>query len=190
MTDQSISTIPDLFLARHASPGALKPGIVYHLPPGPSLSAQGEEEADALADFLFAHQVKQIYVSPLERTLQTARIAHQKYAIPVTVREGLRELTPGESIESIRQRAWPVFEEAYSNLQTTGPATILTHGGVVHVLLFALGMSEEEVERCCVFEHHNPLPPAGAWKVTKADQPAKWNLNLVFSPHEQIVEVG
>ena len=67
--------IPTIYLIRHATPDWSRTDLVYHLPPGPPLTAQGEAEAAKLGDFLRDMDVRHIFTSPLVRCLRTAEIA-------------------------------------------------------------------------------------------------------------------
>jgi len=33
-----------------------------------------------------------------------------------------------------------------------------------------------------LFDRHNPLPPAGAWKATRPSSDSVWELSLAFTP--------
>jgi broad specificity phosphatase PhoE len=121
--------------------------------------------------------------------MQTGRIVQERLAIPVTVREALKEIQPQEKTEDILERAWPVFLEALQvQDEVDGPVVILTHGGVVHVLLLGLGMASDTAERYCVFEHHNLIATAGAWEVNSENGNGGWAAQMRFSPKISIGE--
>jgi broad specificity phosphatase PhoE len=189
MKNEPSKSIFPIFLGRHAAPGTTPSGQVYHLPPGPSLSDQGVNEARHLAVFSRLEQVKMILCSPLERCMQTARIVQETIQAPIYTRDGLKELQPQERPVNILERSWPVFLEAVQlREEIEGPVLVLTHGGVVHILLMALGLSKEEVETYCIFDHHNPIPTAGAWEVLQNPDGGSppW---LAFAPDRSVDEI-
>ena len=76
--------------------------------------------------------------------------------------------------------------DAVLDIGKRGPTcALVTHGGPIVALLLALGMDETRLESCRIFDHRNPVPPAGAWL---AHQPAvgqDWILQLVYPPENQ-----
>jgi hypothetical protein len=51
------------------------------------------------------------------------------------------------------------------------------------LLLRELGLDRRAVDRYqTLFDHANPVPPAGAWQAVQHDASAAWELNLVFVP--------
>ncbi len=170
-----------VFLARHASPDLTRSDLIYHLPPGPPLTAQGQAEAQALGLFFQSAGVTKVYSSPLERCAQTARIITQVVSIPSEILPGLTELQPGEDKASLHARLWPLFEQAARESQNQ-PVALLTHGGAVTFLLGALGMDEATLNLRLTFDHRNPIPPAGSWSVSRDGEGQPWELRLAFTP--------
>lgn len=179
---QFVEHTPMVYLTRHATPDWDLPGIIYHRPPGPSLVPKGDEEARELAEFLKKNGVQKIYTSPLERCLQTAHAAVAETGSTLMVADGLIEVQPGESSRSILDRSWQIFESGWRESWFTGPVALVTHGGVVNVLLRRLGMSDYELHRMSRFDHSNQIPPAGAWQVTGSLENNQFELRLVFVP--------
>ena len=172
-----------IYLIRHATPDWTRTDIAYHLPPGPPLTEQGRQEAQALGAFLLASGVRLFYTSPLERCVHTTQIAAELGKASWQVDPGLIELAPGENAASILQRVKPVFERACLASLEAGPVALITHGGTVNVLLPELGMDEKTLaEHKKIFDHANPLPPAGAWLAERQDGEAAWSLRLAFKP--------
>lgn len=176
--------MPTLFLARHASPDWSRTDIPYFVPPGPPLSPQGLEEAQALAAFLAAAGVQRLLTSPLERCLHTAQIAAAAAGAPWEVVDGLREWQPQESREIVLARALPVVEAAWQAAHADGsqPVALITHGGPILALLAALGIPDAALEPLRIYDHRNPLPPAGVWQATRPSPQAGWDLRLAFTP--------
>lgn len=176
-----------VYLARHAAPDRSRKDLTYHLPPGPPLTSQGIAEAHELAQFAYSAGVKNIISSPLERCRHTAEIISQLNAAPVEVDKRLIELLPDEGYASVLKRVWPVFEAATQASLQAGPVVLLTHGGVVSVLLLALGMSSDLLSAQCVFDYNNPVHTAGAWQASRNISDGGWRLRLAFTP-QAVVE--
>lgn len=171
-----------IYLVRHATPDWSRTDIPYHIPPGPPLTEQGRAEAEALGAFLHQAGVRQIFTSPLERCHHTAQIAGALAGAPVETLPELGEWSPGETMQAMRERTWPAFEQACLACAETGPVALVTHGGPVLVLLEALGMPPEVSREHRIYDHRNPLPPAGAWLAQRNGQGEAWALELVFTP--------
>lgn len=169
-----------VFLARHASPDWERRDLPYHLPPGPPLTDAGRLEAADLGAFLDAWGTNRLYSSPLERCLHTAQIAASNSGASVAVLEELREWQPGETREQVQQRMLRVLERTRHATNHGLPCALITHGGPVAALLLALGMDENRLDNHRLFDHRNPLPPAGAWRLHQADGEPSWACNLIF----------
>jgi probable phosphomutase (TIGR03848 family) len=64
--------------------------------PGVHLSAQGQQQAQRLADRLATLPIVAIYSSPLERTMQSAKPLASRLNLPVEVSHGFAEIDFGE----------------------------------------------------------------------------------------------
>ena len=191
-----------LYLVRHASPDWTRHDLPYHIPPGPPLTEQGQDEARLLRDFLRRAGVRRIASSPLERCLQTAHLVadpqangHLEVAIPLDTWPGLMELQPGEPIDSIRSRFCSAFQAAWDIAGHHGPMALVTHGGPITFLLEEMGMDGARLKQAYEFDHHNPLPPAGTWQITRAAPNQPWKMALVFIPADltwqsKVIETG
>ncbi|MBI3240952.1 MAG: histidine phosphatase family protein [Chloroflexi bacterium] len=172
-----------LYLIRHATPDWSRTDLVYHLPPGPPLTPQGEDEATQLGAFLRDAGVRRILASPLERCQRTAQIAAGEAEASFHEDASLAEWRPEEKEIDVRERLWPTWERVASASPGTGPAAFVTHGGPIAVLLKDLGLDEIVLEHYRkLFDRHNPLPPAGAWKATRPSPGSAWELSLAFTP--------
>lgn len=176
-----------LFLIRHASPDWNRPDLPYHIPPGPPLSPQGLAEAQALAGFLQTTGVQRLLTSPLERCLHTAQIVSAATGASWQVVDGLREWQPHENKQIVLARALPVVEQAWHEVQGNGassPVALFSHGGPILALLSALGIDDGALETLRIYDHRNPLPPAGVWQVSPGDSGMQVDrdLRLVFVP--------
>ncbi|MFT3895324.1 MAG: hypothetical protein QM730_27175 [Anaerolineales bacterium] len=67
-----------------------------------------------------------------------------------------------------------------------GPIALVSHGGPIALLLLELGLSPDELAPYrTMFDTTNPLPPAGAWKIERANGKDGWEFDLVFTPTMQ-----
>lgn len=174
--------MPTVYLIRHATPDWSRTDLPYHLPPGPPLTAQGEDEANELGRYLKEAGIVAISGSPLERCWRTAQIAAAHVGLTADQEVGLSEWRPDEKHDDIHARIWPVWNKAIQTATDSGPVALVTHGGPVAVLLDRLGLIPEALTHYKkLFDRHNPLPPAGAWQATRTDADT-WQLTLAFTP--------
>jgi len=64
----------------------------------------------------------------------------------------------------------------------TQPVGYVTHVGPIAALLKALGMDEAVLESHRVYDHRNPLPPAGVWRLRRDESIHGWGMELVYPP--------
>jgi broad specificity phosphatase PhoE len=177
--------IPTIYLIRHATPDWSRTDLVYHLPPGPPLTAQGEAEAAKLGDFLRDMAVRHIFSSPLARCLRTAEIAATTAGLAAVEDTRLTEWRPDEKAPDVRARLWPAWVRAGELCLQDGAVALVTHGGPIGVLLTELGMDAKQLAHYqSTFDRRNPAPPAGAWRAVRASPDAPWSLDLAFTPEE------
>ena len=101
--------------------------------------------------------------------------------------DALREWQPHENKQIVLARALPVVEQAWHEVQgngASGPVARFSHGGPILALLSALGIDDPTLETLRIYDHRNPLPPAGVWQVSPGDTGAQADrdLRLVFVP--------
>ena len=173
-----------IFIVRHASPDWNLKHIPYAIHPGPPLSPKGEQEAEALAEFLKAQGVVKLYYSPFERSTRTAQIVSSHNGIPCVEELRLTEMrSRDEKGDKVSERMSLVFDEIAKESAVVGPIALVSHGGPIAFLLLALGMEKDELSALRKrFDSSNPLPPAGVWAVEWNDINKSWNLDLVFTP--------
>lgn len=184
MTPLTLFT-PTLYLIRHATPDWSRTDLTYHLPPGPPLTPQGEDEAAQLGAFLRDAGLRHILASPLERCLRTAQIVAGMAAVSFHEEATLTEWRPEEKEPEVHERVWPTWEQAASASLQPGAVALITHGGPIAMLLKELGLDSLALDHYRkLFDRHNPLPPAGAWKATRpsSDSASAWELSLAFTP--------
>ncbi|RME46657.1 MAG: MSMEG_4193 family putative phosphomutase [Chloroflexi bacterium] len=104
-----------LLLIRHAVNDWVGTNRLAGWTPGVHLNDEGRRQAEALAQRLADAELKAIYSSPLERTLETAEIIAQPHGLPVYIREGIGEARYGEwtgqKLEDLaKTELWPVIQ--------------------------------------------------------------------------------
>jgi broad specificity phosphatase PhoE len=181
------------FLMRHATPDWTRTDIRYDIPPGPPLTAAGEAEARAAAEFLRAHSITKIIASPLERAHRTASIIAELLSLPITVEPQLAEWREDENEEDVTMRSRSYWDMLWMPaLQPEKPVDLeqnhrcpllVTHGGPSRLLLNSLGVTSVHMEHYRTqFDHNNPMPPAGIWRLTRPVPDLPWQMDLVFTP--------
>jgi broad specificity phosphatase PhoE len=176
-----------VYLARHAMPDRSRVDIPYTVPPGPELTPRGMDEAAELGKYLCAAGVCFVQASPFERTLRTAMIAllgyHGAGAPPLEINDDLMEWRNDEIEKTVAERMRRAFLDAARQSARRGaPVAVVTHGGPVLALLKDLGVPADAVDRCRIYDHRNPLPTAGAWRVERMGDGL--GIELAFVPRE------
>jgi probable phosphomutase (TIGR03848 family) len=108
-------TMTQLLLIRHAVNDWVGTNRLAGWTPGVYLNDQGRCEAEALAQRLADAELKAVYSSPLERTLETAEIIARPHNLPVRIREDIGEARygawTGEKLEDlVKTELWPVVQ--------------------------------------------------------------------------------
>lgn len=85
-----------LLLIRHAVNDWVGKNRLAGWTPGVHLNDEGRRQAEALAERLAEAELKAVYSSPLERTMETAEIVARPRGLPVRIREGIGEARYGE----------------------------------------------------------------------------------------------
>ena len=85
-----------LLLVRHGETPSNVLGLLDSLPPGPSLTPLGRQQADALADRLATEPVVAVYSSVAVRAQETAAPVAARHGLPVRVVAGLHEVSVGD----------------------------------------------------------------------------------------------
>ena len=173
-----------IFLVRHASPDWKLKHIPYDIHPGPPLSPKGEQEAEALADFLKAQGVVKLYYSPFERSARTAQIVSNRNGIPCMEEIRLAEWrSVDEKEDKLNERMALVFDEISKESAAIGHIGLVSHGSPIAFLLLALGLEKDKLSQFKKkFDGSNPLPPAGVWSAEWNADKNTWNLDLIFVP--------
>lgn len=85
-----------LLLIRHAVNDWVGTNRLAGWTRGVHLNEEGRRQAEALAQRLARVELKAIYSSPLERTMETAEIIAQPHGLPIRIREDIGEARYGE----------------------------------------------------------------------------------------------
>lgn len=113
------------------------------------LSEEGKFQAGRLAERLADDQISVVYCSPLTRTLQTATILASPRNVPVTQRDGLREIHHGHWEGLRRSDVESQFPDEYAAWEED-PFTFAPQGGEAGVNVIARALP---VIREIVLEH-------------------------------------
>lgn len=182
------------YLMRHATPDWSRTDIPYDIPPGPPLTAAGEAEAHSAAEFLATHAITRIYASPLARTHRTAEIVAGHLGLDYTIDPAIAEWRHDEDEDAVTVRSRAFWDDLWNAshpfAQTHGNhyrPLIVTHGGPSRLLLQSLGLPLTHMEHFrAQFDHNNPMPPAGIWRLDHDSTTRQWSMQLVFAPVEYL----
>lgn len=110
------------------------------------LSDEGRMQASALADRLANETLAAVYASPMQRTVETARIIAAPHGLDPTARDGLREIDHGRWEGLLRSEAEEQFGDEYPAWEED-PFTYAPKGGEsgLNVLARALPVIREIV---------------------------------------------
>ena len=89
----------ELLLIRHGASAAAVPGEPFELLEGqadPPLAAEGREQAEKVAEWVAGEPLSALFVTPLQRTAQTAEPLAERTGLEPTVVHQLREIMLGE----------------------------------------------------------------------------------------------
>jgi probable phosphoglycerate mutase len=93
-----------------------------------ALSEVGREQLSKLARRLAGEPIAAVYASPLGRTIETARILAKPHGLPVTPKEGLREISHGRWEGKTRASVEKEFPQEYA-LWQQDPFSFAPEGG-------------------------------------------------------------
>lgn len=173
-----------LYLVRHATPDWNRTDIRYDIPPGPPLTAQGETEAQQVGDFLKTQNITHVYASPLERTTRTAQIIAATLGLEAENAPDIAEWVRDELADGVLARFRAFVDDALDASATRGPIALVTHGGPIRVLLADLGLDRAEIDHYRrSFDHDNPVPPAGVWRIRRSEHGHIEKPELVYTPN-------
>lgn len=168
--------LTDIFLVRHGHP-LQNSGLAYLSPPGPGLSDLGRQEARQAAAFLADKSVEHLFVSPFDRTTQTAEVLVEQLGTPVTFTRLVQEHGAGEQFDQVRER----IRELLHSLDDSPLSRIglVTHGSPIRAMLLELSRDKIDLTGH-VYSGGNPAPTAGIWHAQRSGD--AWRIDLVFKP--------
>ena len=110
------------------------------------LSAEGHVQVERLAQRLADDNIAAVYTSPLDRTIDTAKIIAQPHGLTPIPQDGLREISHGHWEGMTRKEVEETFREEYSSWEAD-PFTFAPEGGEsgISVLARALPVIREIV---------------------------------------------
>lgn len=108
-----------IYLIRHGENDFVKQHKLAGWLPGVHLNETGLAQAQSLAHRMENLQLKAVYASPLERTMETAEPLAKAQSLEIQIREGLGEVRvgrwQGQSLKGLRRRKlWPVIQQTPS----------------------------------------------------------------------------
>jgi len=92
------------------------------------LAEAGKAQAERLAERLSGDGITAVYASPMARTMETARIVARPHGLPVTARDGLREISHGHWEGKKRAEVEKLYPEEYTRWERD-PYSFAPEGG-------------------------------------------------------------
>jgi broad specificity phosphatase PhoE len=173
----NITMVQEIYVLRHAAPDRTGT-IPYNVPPGPPLTAVGQREAHQAAQWLRNRTIDVAYVSPFQRTRQTAMIVSEQLAVPFSFLDDIREGAPGEQHDMVRKRIRALLDTLDQHVATR--VMLVTHGCCVLATL-QLTTNDSIDLSMHRYDYGNQSPTAGIWHgVRRVDGLFDWQ--LAFKP--------
>lgn len=169
--------LKDFYIVRHGHP---QPGmnIPYDRAPGPPLSQVGQAEAQSTSIFLRDRAIDEVYSSPLDRALGTAKIISTELGVALLIDPDLAEQRSDEPFEDVKARIRQFMARADADDSVT--IAIVAHGAPIKALLQILSFDMIDLSKY-TFQNGNHVPTAGVWHAAR-DLFGAWQLTLVFKP--------
>jgi broad specificity phosphatase PhoE len=105
------------------------------------LSENGRGQARRLSERLASEPIRAFYASPMSRTLETARILAEPHGLPVTPREGVREISHGRWEGKKRADVERLYPEEYARWEAD-PYSFAPEGGETGLAVTARALPE------------------------------------------------
>ncbi|MCA9985600.1 MAG: histidine phosphatase family protein [Anaerolineales bacterium] len=166
-----------VFLVRHGAPD--KKGFTgrYDLPPGPPLSDEGREHAEATGQFLGAQGVTRLYHSPMARALQTSALIASELGLPSRQADEIIEQPRGELRDNLLQRVESFWEKRVLE-QPDETVAAVSHGAPIEYFLQKLTGSDTDADGR---KFLSGTPLGGVWRLERLED-ASWHVTLAFDP--------
>ncbi len=155
-----------IILIRHGENDVMRTRLAGRQP-GVHLNEKGRAQADSLIAALAGAQVKAIFSSPLERTLETAQPLAAALGLPIQILGGLNEVDYGSWMgktfkQLARTNLWKQLHVSASSVRFPGGETLTeTQIRALAALDFVLGSLQEDETAVCV-SHGDVIRLAGA----------------------------
>ncbi|MBT3390692.1 MAG: MSMEG_4193 family putative phosphomutase [Chloroflexi bacterium] len=160
--------MPTILLIRHAENEYVKKGRLAGRLPGVQLNKKGRQQAQALAETLKDAPIKAIYVSPLERTLETAAPIAAALNLDVIPNSGLLEIDFGDwqdkTLKELRRRKlWRTVQQAPSRMCFPGGESFAAAQARIITALEALCQKHSPKEMLICVSHSDSIKLAVAY---------------------------
>lgn len=160
--------MPTILLIRHGENDYVKKHRLAGRIPGVHLNANGQKQAQALAEKLGSAPVKAIYSSPLERAVETAAPLAQALGLEVQLRSGLVEVDYGEwqdqRLTTLRRnKLWKVVQGAPSRMRFPAGEAIADAQHRICQELESIARQHEPKDMLVCVSHSDPIKLAVAY---------------------------
>lgn len=160
--------MPLLLLIRHGENEYVKTGKMAGRLPGVHLNEKGQKQAQALGEALLEVPIKAIYVSPLERAMETAAPISESHKLVIQQEAELMDTLvgkwQGKSLAVLRlTKAWKVVQNAPSRFRFPEGETFLEcQMRIVNVLERIIQKHNKPQDIVAVVYHADPIKLAVA----------------------------
>lgn len=160
--------MPIFLLIRHGENDYVKKHRLAGRIPGVHLNANGQKQAQALAEKLGSAPIRAIYSSPLERAVETATPLAQALGLEVQLRPGLLEVDYGEwqdqRLNGLRRnKLWKVVQGAPSRMRFPGGETVAEAQQRICQDLEAIARQHQPKDLVVCVSHSDPIKLAVAY---------------------------
>lgn len=149
-----------IYLIRHAAADRTSP-TSYHTLPGPSLTTEGAEQAQATARLLGRAGIERVVSSPMRRCVMTAEPICRVAGVPLETDADLGEIQPDEPEAEVAVRM------LRSTLTQIGSTTIalVSHAAPIEHMMLAL--THNRVLLPMPDRHGARIVTAGVWQLVR-----------------------
>lgn len=164
--------MPTILLIRHGENDYVKTGRLAGRLPGVHLNDKGRQQAlavaEALCKMLPPEQVKAIYSSPLERTMETAEPIAKAFDLKIIQREGLIETQYGDwqnkSVKGLsRLKIWKNVQSTPSLFTFPGGESFAETQNRICSEIYTLVRQYEQKDILLCVSHADPIKLAVAY---------------------------
>lgn len=152
-----------LLLIRHGENDYVKTGRMAGRIPGVHLNERGQNQAQALSDALLGTPIKAMYVSPLERAMETAQPISESHKLKIIQEPDLMDTNigkwQGKSVKMLRlTKVWKIVQNAPSRFRfPEGESFPETQMRIVNVLERIIQKHNKPHDIVAVVFHADPI---------------------------------